>query len=102
MRAIREMQDKAPACCLKKAQAKSSGATLSAPCCCKIQPVTDAPSAVGMLLAQENAPAVLSVCNIISAPNVVMIPLLNTTVEVTSPRGPPLSFASLRAPPVVF
>jgi hypothetical protein len=101
-----EKQAKVPSCCLKNAPLQSTDATsssLSTPCCCKIQPVTDAPSAVGMLLVEENTPAVLSVpITVVVAPVATAISLPNTLLAVTAPRGPPLPFASLRAPPFIF
>ncbi len=86
-------------CCVKKAT--STDASLSAPCCCKMQPAPTPPSLPELTIVAESPIFVLGTVDIqVAAPPLTTLCPAATAREISAPRGPPLPFASLRAPPI--
>ncbi len=86
-------------CCAKKAT--SPDASISALCCCKMQPAPTPPSFPEVAFVAENPLFVLSTVGVpVAAPTVITVSLAVLTQEISAPRGPPRPFAALRGPPV--
>ncbi|MBB6050805.1 hypothetical protein [Armatimonas rosea] len=98
MRAARQKAE-GRACCAQKATAP--GAAISAPCCCKLQPAPAPPHLPEATTATQSPVFVLGTMPpSLSAPAQVTICRASLALERSAPRGPPLPFAALRAPPV--
>ena len=102
MAAIHEMAERQKAtgssCCTKKAA--SPDATISSPCCCKMQSAPAPPSLPEVTIAAENPVFVLNTMVVpVAAPIATTAVLTIIALETSAPRGPPLPFAALRAPP---
>lgn len=87
------------ACCAKRAA--SPDVSISSPCCCKMQPAPAPPSLPEVTIAAETPVFVLSSFAVpLTAPVVIRVSVAKVALEVSAPRGPPLPFAALRAPPI--
>lgn len=95
-----QQKTKSISCCAKSVTSQT--ASISATCCCNLQPAPPAPSFPEAVLVVESPVFILSTA---VAPRVALVTrsILRATaaLEVAAPRGPTLPFASLRAPPVL-
>ena len=92
-------KDQKSACCAKEEEYNAP--SLSASCCCHLQPAPEAPVLPKAILAGESLVFVLGTSPLcIPAPDARSIARTIFALEVTAPRGPPCPFAALRAPPL--
>lgn len=86
-------------CCAKNVT--TPGTVISAPCCCKLQPTPVPPHLPEATTATQSPVFVLgTVRPPLSAPVQVTVRRASLAPERSAPRGPPLPFATLRAPPL--
>lgn len=88
-------------CCAKSAASGKPAMLLSSACCCHFQPAPEKPTSCRLVVFPEERGWVLPTSLPLAAePSRSTIRVPAKAVDFSTPRGPPLPFASLRAPPV--